>query len=869
MMQPLAAKLAGRQEGGQGAPNNAASGALGPKAALPQNAHAIPRPILARLETQASVPTEVVALHEKLRMSDKSSGNAVEEIKAENAAVSADVCSSKGAALGRSAEATPEGVKPTRDPKGGAANLALATLKEDLARRRLFDESSANVVSTVRAPAMEPQPLSTYCANDVDELLSELGVQGRFVVIRHSPNKPLGLQLSFDPKTFPNAVRITGVKGAAADAGDLRVNDAILEINGQSMMDATHSLVVETLRGMRGRDVGLLVVDSDEISAAYLPYLDGEEDGDIARGNQTGAPVTPPAPPEFAAEASAPRLAGAETPPPDLHGYSALQLEAGDELAEERARLQELEVQNALLSAERTRLLALEEQNAQLASNLKDAKQRAEAFAIEASQKNEDSTRAEVDHLKSKLGKEAAAAQARMRELQSANNTLNADLARTQEKAKAAAGLDAEMDKLRAELAASQEKLGSIETQRVEDEMLRRKLHHVIQELKGNIRVYCRIRPFAREEAPESLENRAIHPSVSKERITIQESAASKAHNFNFDNVFTEESTQADVFEEVIPILQSAIDGYNVCIFAYGQTGAGKTHTMQGGSGDQCGIIPRTVEHLFRLTGNMESKGWSYSVQTSFLEIYNETLRDLLSTSDHEKLEIFHDPETNETIVSNLEYHDVSSADEVFHQLAAAGRKRATSSTLMNAQSSRSHSIFRVRLVGRNAISGDSCASTLNLVDLAGSERLSSVGGHRAVGQGIGAEFDSRMLTAAERLRETQCINKSLSALSNVMSSLQKKTDHVPFRDSKLTHLLQDSLGGNSKSIMIVNVAPVAKSAGETLCSLRFAATVGQVELGKAKRQTAPKAGGSRRRQLPQPGDRNKSRSARASGARP
>lgn len=213
----------------------------------------------------------------------------------------------------------------------------------------------------------------------------------------------------------------------------------------------------------------------------------------------------------------------------------------------------------------------------------------------------------------------------------------------------------------------------------------------------------------------------------------------------------------------------------------------------------------------------------------------------------------------------------------MFQQLRAASGKRATSSTLMNATSSRSHSIFRVRLVGQNATSGDSCISTLNLVDLAGSERLSSLGGHRTSveQQGIGSAFDSNTQTAAERLRETQNINKSLSSLSNVMSSLQKKMDHVPFRDSKLTHVLQNSLGGNSKSIMIVNVSPTVSSASETICSLRFAATVGQVNLGKSKRQTATaKNSPSKHRQLPTPGAYNngktsKSRIARFAGNKP
>ena len=655
--------------------------AMAPPITTPQRTPAVQRsyttPNAPERSQPGTMPKELIALHEKLRVSEENSDSVLDQLKAVNAAINADMnlnLQSNGMSPA-TLDATPVGpssglaVNPrsSHASKENDANLALTNLKEDLTRRRLFDTSAFGAEP---AQAPEPIPQAKYCANDVDELLKQLGVQGRFVVIRHSPNKPLGLQLSFDANIFPNAVRVTDVKGAAAEAGDLRVNDTILEINGQSMMDATHTSVVETLRGMCGRDVGLLVVNGHEISAAYMPYLESDtalaEDGTIEpRAVPSQGAATPDAfkvhgvvesemqqlhpHGHHHTESSMPAYVNEpQVPAVDPHGQLAtLQAKLANE---ERA------VAPHLFELDQAKLLDLEKKNAQLASSLQDVEKRAEATVSAVSRQIADESRAAMANLKFKLEGETSVTQQRMEELQSANHELTASLAQTQYKAAAAAKLDAEMDRLRAELEASQKKLGNIETQRIEDEMLRRKLHHTIQELKGNIRVYCRIRPFMEQELLDGSPGRVIHPSDSKERITIQENAGSKVHNFNFDNVFTEASTQADIFEEITPVLQSAIDGYNVCIFTYGQTGAGKTHTMQGGSGDSCGIIPRTVRELFKLTNALGVKGWSYTMQTAFLEIYNERLRDLLSAGDHEKLDLFHDPQTHEIIVSNLGY---------------------------------------------------------------------------------------------------------------------------------------------------------------------------------------------------------------------
>ncbi|KAK3137668.1 hypothetical protein QOZ80_5BG0455540 [Eleusine coracana subsp. coracana] len=369
-----------------------------------------------------------------------------------------------------------------------------------------------------------------------------------------------------------------------------------------------------------------------------------------------------------------------------------------------------------------------------------------------------------------------------------------------------------EHEKQKKTLADLQLRLEEAEQQIMDGEKLRKKLHNTILELKGNIRVFCRVRPSLSNESgaltyPKGGENMG-------RGIELIHNA--QAYSFTFDKVFDHSASQEDVFIEISQLVQSALDGYKVCIFAYGQTGSGKTYTMMGNPEveEQKGMIPRSLEQIFQASQVLNSQGWKYKMQASMLEIYNETIRDLLSTNrmatqdgGSSKYNIKHDANGN-THVSDLTVVDVTSINEVSSLLRRAAQSRSIGRTQMNEESSRSHCVFTLRISGVNEGTDQQVQGVLNLIDLAGSERLNKSG------------------ATGDRLKETQAINKSLSSLSDVIFSIAKKDEHVPFRNSKLTYLLQPCLGGDSKTLMFVNLSPESSSTGESLCSLRFAARV-------------------------------------------
>ena len=285
---------------------------------------------------------------------------------------------------------------------------------------------------------------------------------------------------------------------------------------------------------------------------------------------------------------------------------------------------------------------------------------------------------------------------------------------------------------------------------------------------------------------------------------------------YHFDKVFSPAADQAIIFDDVVaPILSEVLSGYNCTIFAYGQTGTGKTYTMSGDMtdtlgllSDAAGIIPRTLYSLFQ---KLEADGVECSVKCSFIELYNEELRDLLSADDSVKLKIYDDANRKShsaTMVQGMEESHIKSASAGVKLLQAGSHRRQVAATKCNDLSSRSHTVFTITTyIKKPAEAGEDfiCAGKLNLVDLAGSENI----------QRSGAEN--------KRAAEAGLINKSLLTLGRVINALVDKSSHIPYRESKLTRLLQDSLGGRTKTCIIATVSPARSNLEETISTLDYA----------------------------------------------
>ncbi|KAK6257116.1 hypothetical protein QUC31_000575, partial [Theobroma cacao] len=362
----------------------------------------------------------------------------------------------------------------------------------------------------------------------------------------------------------------------------------------------------------------------------------------------------------------------------------------------------------------------------------------------------------------------------------------------------------------------------------------------------GNIRVFCRCRPLSKGEASAGYATVVDFTAAKDGDIGIL-TGSSTRKNFKFDRVYTPKDDQVDVFADASPMVTSVLDGYNVCIFAYGQTGTGKTFTMEGTEQNR-GVNYRTLEQLFEIVDERKET-YTYGIFVSVLEVYNEQIRDLLATAPTlKKLEIrqasegfHHVPGIVEAKVENIK--------EVWNVLQAGNSARAVGSNNVNEHSSRSHCMLCILVRAKNLISGECTKSKLWLVDLAGSERL--------------AKTDVQ----GERLKEAQNINRSLSALGDVISALATKSIHIPYRFAIHLIVFQMSIAvfeysdiylstvkmfkfrllkksrlfalvwGDSKTLMFVQISPSEQDLGETLSSLNFASRVRGVELGPVKKQ--------------------------------
>uniref|UniRef100_A0A8C0AG14 Kinesin-like protein n=1 Tax=Bos mutus grunniens TaxID=30521 RepID=A0A8C0AG14_BOSMU len=340
-------------------------------------------------------------------------------------------------------------------------------------------------------------------------------------------------------------------------------------------------------------------------------------------------------------------------------------------------------------------------------------------------------------------------------------------------------------------------------------------------ELKGNIRVLCRLRPGT----PSSLVSLEPGPGG-----TVTTCYRGHQRRFRLDWVFPPHASQEEVFRELESAVLSCLGGYSVCIFTYGQTGTGKTYSMEGPPEDP-GIAPRALQSLFQEMGT----GGQHRVTLSMVEIYNEAVRDLLAPGPPQRLAVRQGPAGQGGIqVAGLTHWDVPNLESL-HQMLSLGRSnRATAATAMNQRSSRSHALVTLTLRTASPSRGPGTAGTLHLVDLAGSERAWKAGT-------AGTSQEDR--DGAQRLREARTINRSLLALGGVMAALRARRPHVPFRDSQLTRLLQPALGPGATVVLLLQISTRPEDLGETVCSLKFAERVGRVELGPARPRRAPRSG--------------------------
>ena len=429
------------------------------------------------------------------------------------------------------------------------------------------------------------------------------------------------------------------------------------------------------------------------------------------------------------------------------------------------------------------------------------------------------------------------------------------------------------VDECEAEVARLQQAVARLEAEAREAEGVRRRLHAYVEEMRGNIRVMVRVRPALPHESSGAgdafayTRDRDVHMlevSGREERSVDGTTLQRKRQQFVFDHVFPPSATQAQLFEQVSSLTVSVLDGYDVLIFAYGQTGAGKSFSMEGpslstaapastasassasGSAaphhrhtptsfslhsdaqyEQRGLIQRSVEALFADVAQRRAKGWSFHLQVSVVELYNEAIRDLLvehDTGRHEVRQVHRRLNSGESewrqlgdarddkvdvVVSNVHTVTVGAPLDVYPLLDRARQARASGATEANAHSSRSHLIVRLHVQASHAALQQRSDASLHLIDLAGSERVKA---SKAEGS---------------RLKEAQHINRSLSALADVIQALSAGDKHVPYRNSRLTHMLQPYLAGSaSKALMLVNLSPLDEHVSESLCSLRFAQTV-------------------------------------------
>ncbi|RDD41994.1 Kinesin-like protein KIF25 [Trichoplax sp. H2] len=429
----------------------------------------------------------------------------------------------------------------------------------------------------------------------------------------------------------------------------------------------------------------------------------------------------------------------------------------------------------------------------------------------------------------------------------------------------------------------------------------RKMLHNTLVELRGNIRVHCRIRPVLPiddeyTDDPSKVKSgpkEQVIDWIDEETIMVKNPRFNADKTYEYERVFAQSDPQEAVFNDVAPLLTSLLDGYNVCIMAYGQTGSGKTHTMLGGHASfdnndwidielphaQEGVIPRAARELFRLIGeeNQKHPHNFHSLEISVAEVYNNSVRDLLNigrkdSSDTRYLEIVTSADGSHDVPS-LITKPVSNVSDVMAAVMYGMRHRHEDATLVHSHSSRSHLIVTVTItttindsqslqqIKTRKKSAESRTSQIPLspgIHLQTTSRRSqsvhysplrlastpSFGSLKTVVKTklqlvdlAGSECVGMSGVTGSALRETRHINRSLSALADVLGALAENRTHVPYRNSKLTQMLQDSIGGDAKLLVFLCVSPMKRHLTESMQCLGFGSRARQIQRGAVKQR--------------------------------
>ncbi|XP_031549926.1 kinesin-like protein KIF25 isoform X2 [Actinia tenebrosa] len=592
-----------------------------------------------------------------------------------------------------------------------------------------------------------------------------------------------------------------------------------------------------------------------------------------------------------------------------------------------KEKVQKLE---RLLRAREERIVALETENAMLYLKLAECQGSVRTSRFESSHfrrlfEAETGFRSNVKKSCKSLKKELKTLKTDLNELRVTVKEMPADFAKDLKKARemtsqfGSEGLSS-IEKIQSKLMETELKLDTALLKAATEKNRRMTLHNTLVEIRGNIRVHCRIRPLivgidSPDEASlgkpgtpsEQVVNYVDEETLSY--VSIKSNGERIMQQKEFEHVYNDMDDQKKIFDDVKTLLTSLLDGYNVCIMAYGQTGSGKTHTMLGShdvnvdidseelNKDE-GIIPRAAKEIFKLIAERETLTETYSVEMSVCEIYNNDVRDLLAPNKNEKLNIITSSD-GDTDIPSLVTKPVSNFNEVMNLVYFGMCRRHEDATMVHAHSSRSHLIVQLQVfmttnqqpVARVSTPSSEAAPSppgtptrtrKNLPQLANhvsrsqspapkgrtmrqtrskspapgsaaarsrspSPSRSSTGTPPPISTTVKTKLQLVDLAGSEcvglsgvtgaALRETSFINKSLSALADVLGALAEHRSHIPYRNTRLTHMLQDTIGGNAKLLVMLCVSPAQKYITETLQCIGFGSRARQVARGPTKKR--------------------------------